>query len=163
VRRDAGLPTLCVAWVATQRASGCAAQSVSAHLQQRERGARPLSWRLTRWLPRPRGVTGGALQVCCDVGARATSVQAVAALEFKTRGRRHDRHALSNTVHLAADGRGDVGAVPLAPSAVGGEDTVDRLARGALGASVRLREKGRLRGRCWAGVRVEKGCGERVR
>ena len=32
------VPTLCVAWVATQRASGCAAQSVSTHLQQRGRG-----------------------------------------------------------------------------------------------------------------------------
>ena len=29
------VPTLCVARVATQRASGCAAQSVSTHLQQR--------------------------------------------------------------------------------------------------------------------------------
>ena len=33
------VPTLCVAWVATHRASGCAAQSVSTHLQHAQRGA----------------------------------------------------------------------------------------------------------------------------
>ena len=36
------VPTLCVAWVATHRASGCAAQSVNTHLQQRGRAGRPL-------------------------------------------------------------------------------------------------------------------------
>ena len=45
----------------------------------------------------------------------------------------------------------------MAPRAVGGEDAVDRLARGALGANVRLREGHRLRGTLLGGEWVEKG------
>ena len=66
------------------------------------------------------------------------------------RENRHDRHILGDAVLQAADGRGHVGAVPLAPSAVSGEDAVDSLARVALGVLAGLRG-GKDEGRGWRG------------
>ena len=64
------MPTLCVAWVATQRASGCAAQSVSTHLQQRGRGAAVgVLWATTGGCKAARGGGGAVdvLKVCADI------------------------------------------------------------------------------------------------
>ena len=85
------------------------------------------------------GVAGDVLKVCADIAARSTPIRPVRALETVARERRHQRHFLCDAVVEAADGRGHVGAVPAASSAVGGEDAVDRLARGALVALEGLR------------------------
>ena len=49
---------------------------------------------------------------------------------------------LSHPIHVARFRRGHVGAVPVAPRAVGGEDAVDSLAFGALFVLFGLCEEG---------------------
>ena len=74
------------------------------------------------------------LQVCGDIGKRATAKCTVVASALKARSGRHDRHFLCDAVDQAADDRSHMGAVPVAPTAVAWEDAIDGLARVALGA-----------------------------
>ena len=83
------------------------------------------------------GGRGGedVLKVCADIARLCTLIPPVRAWEdLEARESRNQRHFLCDAVVEAADGRGHVGAVPAASSAVRGEDAVHSLARGALGA-----------------------------
>ena len=102
---------------------------------------------------------GDVLKVCADIGHRYTAAEmrVLHASELEARESRNQRHFLCDAVVKAADGRGHVGAVPVAPSAVGGEDAVDRLARGALVVLAGLRG-GKEKGRRWGSAVCDR-CG----
>eukprot|EP00964_Phaeocystis_antarctica_P092353 scaffold59398_cov69-Phaeocystis_antarctica.AAC.3 len=73
------------------------------------------------------------LQVCLDIAPPATLPwTAAAAWEAEAREGRHNRHFRGDAVLSAADDRGHVGAVRIAPRSISGEDAVDTLAQATL-------------------------------